>query len=124
MEEIKIVDNYIDEREFRNYVNTMFYKHKYNPLKIEDVRISDEDKTNDNDILVTKDNKKYTVQTYLNKKIGNKEIQETIKDMEKEKVLYGLIVTNFYIDKKVKEKAAEKNITILDRSEFENGIYN
>ena len=115
MEEIKIVDNYIDEREFRNYVNTMFYKHKYNPLKIEDVRISDEDKTNDNDILVTKDNKKYTVQTYLNKKIGNKEIQETIKDMEKEKVLYGLIVTNFYIDKKVKEKAAEKNITILDK---------
>ena len=40
------------------------------------------------------------------------------------KVLKGIIVTNYYTDKDVKKKAKEKNIIILDRSEFEDGIYN
>ena len=124
MEEIKIVDKYIDDREFRNYINTMFYKHGYHPIIVEDARISDDDKTNDNDTLVTKGNKKYTVQSYLNTKIGDKQIEETKKDMVKENVKYGLIVTNFYVDKETKKKAAKQNITILDRSEFEDGIYN
>ena len=123
MEEIKIVNKYMDEREFRNYVNTMLYKHKYNLIEIEDVRLSDKDKKNDNDILVTKDNITYTVQTYLNTKIGEKEIKETLQDFEKEKVLNGIIVTNYYVDNNIKEKALEKNIIILDRKEFEEGIY-
>ena len=123
MEEIKIVDKYMDEREFRNYVNTMFYKHNYQPIRIDDVRLSDDDKINDNDLIVIKGNDKYTVQTYLNTKIGKKEIDETVKDIEKEDVLYGLIVTNYYVDVDIKNKAIEKNITILDRAEFEEGIY-
>lgn len=123
MEEIKIVDKYMDEREFRNYVSTMFYKHDYYLIKIDDSRVSDNNEINDNDMLVTKDKIKYTVQTYLNTKIGDEQIQETLKDMLKEKVMYGLIVTNFYVDKEIKEKAQEKNITVLDRKEFENGIY-
>lgn len=124
MEEIKIVNKYMDEREFRNYVNTMFYKRGYDPITIDDARVSDGDKKNDNDLLVTKDSIKYTVQTYLNTEIGDKHIEETLKDMEKEKVLKGIIVTNYYTDKDVKKKAKEKNIIILDRSEFEDGIYN
>lgn len=124
MEEIKIVDKYMDEREFRNYVNTMLNKHKYSLIEIEDVRISDKDKENNNDILVSKDNTTYTVQTYLNTKIGKKEIEDTLQDFEKEKVLNGIIVTNYYVDKDIKEEALEKNIIILDRKEFENGIYN
>ena len=123
MEEIKIVDKYMDEREFRNYVNTMFYKHKYSLIEIDDARLSDKDKENDNDLLVVKDNIKYTVQTYLNTKIGEKQIEETLNDFEKEKVLNGIIVTNYYVDNNIKDKALEKNIIILDRKEFEKGIY-
>lgn len=124
MEEIKIVDKYMDEREFRNYVNTMLNKHNYNLIEIEDVRLSDKDEENNNDILVSKDNTTYTVQTYLNTKIGKKEIEDTLQDFEKEKVLNGIIVTNYFVDKDIKEEALEKNIIILDRKEFEQGIYN
>ena len=123
MEEINIVDNYMDEREFRNYIHTMFYKHNYHPISIDDERTSDKDKKNDNDLLVTKDNITYTVQTYLNTKIGKEQIDETLKDMKKEKILNGIIVTNYYVDKDTKTKALEKNITILDRAEFKDGIY-
>ena len=123
MEELNIVNNYMDEREFRNYVHTMFQKLNYHKISIDDTRVSDDDKDNDNDLLVTKDNITYTVQTYLNTKIGDKQIEETIKDMEKEKVSHGIIVTNYHIDKKTKSKALKHNITILDREEFEEGIY-
>ena len=123
MEEIKIVDKYMDEREFRNYVYSMFDKYNYHPITIDDVRLGDDDKFNDNDLLVTKDKATYTVQTYLNTKIGKKQIDETVKDMEKERVSYGIIVTNFFVDDKVKEDADKLGITILDRSEFEKGIY-
>ena len=72
----------------------------------------------------TKDNKKYTVQTFINKPITDKQIEETKKDMEKENVLYGLIVTNMEVDKKTKEKAEKSRITILDKSNLKKGIYN
>ncbi len=123
MEEIKIVDNYMDDREFRNYINTMFYKHDYYLISIDDVRISDGIKKNDNDLIVTKNNIKYTVQTYLNTNIGEKQITETLNDMKKEELSAGIIVTNYYADSDIKNKALENNITILDRAEFENGIY-
>ncbi len=32
-------------------------------------------------------------------------------------------VSNLYVDDEIKKKAEEKNITILDRHEFERGIY-
>ena len=123
MEEIKIVDNYMDDREFRNYINTMFYKHDYYLISIDDVRISDGIKKNDNDLIVTKNNIKYTVQTYLNTNICEKQITETLNDMKKEELSAGIIVTNYYADSDIKNKALENNITILDRAEFENGIY-
>ena len=124
MEELNIVKNYMDRREFRNYVTTMLYKHNYEIIKIDDVGASDEDKYNNNDIIVKKDNKKYTVQTFLNKEITDKEIEETLKDMDKENVSYGLIVTNFNVNDDIKNKAQKQKITILDRKDFGNGIYN
>ena len=124
MEELNIVKNYMDRREFRNYVTTMLSKHNYEIINIDDVRISDEDKYNNNDIIVKKDNKKYTVQTFLNKEITDKHIEATLKDMDKEKVSYGLIVTNFNVNDDIKNKTKKKKITILDRKEFGNGIYN
>ena len=124
MEELNIVKNYMDRREFRNYVTTMLSKHNYEIIKIDDVRISDEDKYNNNDIIVKKDNKKYTVQTYLNTPITDKHIEATLKDMDKENVSYGLIVTNFNVNKDIKNKAQKQQITILDREDFGNGIYN
>lgn len=124
MEEITIVDNYMDDREFRNYVHTMFYKNGFKYLSLDDSRVSDEYPENNNDIKVTRDGKRYDVQTYLNTKISDKEIEETEKDMIKEKLEYGIIVTNFHAGKAIREKALEKNIIILDRDVFEDGIYN
>ena len=124
MEELNIVKNYMDRREFRNYVYTMLDKNGYCPITIDDERISDETKLNDNDLLATKDNKKYTVQTYLNTPITDKHIEATLKDMDKENVSYGLIVTNFNVNKDIKNKAQKQKITILDREDFGNGIYN
>ena len=124
MEEITIVDNYMDDREFRNYVHTMFYKYGFKYLRLDDSRVSDEYPENDNDLKVTRDGKRYTVQTYLNTKISDKEIEETEEDMIKEKLEYGIIVTNFHAGKAIREKALEKNIIILDRDVFEDGVYN
>ena len=123
MEELKIVKNYMDEFEFRNYVYTMLHKNGYSPITVDDERVSDETELNDNDLLATKDNKKFTVQTYLNTSITDKHIEETLKDMDKENVSYGLIVTNFTVNKEIKEKASKKHIIILDKSKFKDGIY-
>lgn len=125
MKEIKIVNRFMNKREFRNYVNTMFIKKGYQPIKIDDTRVSDLDKSNDNDILVLKDGVTYTVQTYL-KKIGSitkYNIEETVKDMKKEKVSNGLIVTNARVKKEIKELAVKNNIIILDKNAFQDDIY-
>lgn len=34
MDDIKVIDFYMDDREFRNYVNTMLRKHGYVRFKI------------------------------------------------------------------------------------------
>lgn len=123
MEEIEIVDDFMNKFEFRNYVNTMFYKHDYKKLKPDDERWSDDDFYNDNDLLVTKDGVTYTVQTYLNIIIGNTQLEETVRDMKKEKVYDALLVTNMIVDDDIRKKATEKNIVILDRNDFNQGIY-
>lgn len=123
MEDIKIIDLYMDDREFRNYVNTMLRKHGYVRFKMDDSRVSDEDFENNNDIKVTKDDMRYDVQTYLNTEIGDKEINETIEDMGNEGLKYGLIVTNMIVDDSVKKEAINMHIRILDRKNFDENIY-
>ena len=124
MEELKIVKKFMDDREFRNYVHTMFYKNNFKYIRLDDSRVSDEYPENDNDIKVTKDGKKYTVQTYRNGIIRSKRIQETLDDMKKEKLEHGIIVTNYNVCKKTKSAAKKLNIEIYDRQKFEKGVYN
>lgn len=123
MEDIKIIDLYMDDREFRNYVNTMLRKHGYVRFKMDDSRVSDENFDNDNDIRVSKDGMRFDVQTYLNTVIGEKEINDTLEDMGNEGLKYGLIVTNMIVDDSVKKEAINMHIRILDRKDFDENIY-
>ena len=122
MQDLFIIDNYVDEREFRNYINSLFIKKGYNRVTIDDIRISDSSKLNDNDILIKRGEIYYTVQIYLNTDITLKHINETLKDMEQEKVSAGIIITNNYVDNKIKEKANSNMIQIWDRLELEKEI--
>lgn len=123
MEELDIVKDFMDDREFRNYVHTMFYKNNFKYIRLDDSRVSDEYPENDNDIKVTKDGIKYTVQTYKNTRITDKQIEETLEDMKKEKLEHGIIVTNYNVSEETKDKAKKLNIEIYDRQKFEKGIY-
>lgn len=118
MNDIFIIDNSMDDREFRNYVCSILPKFDFNNVRIEDVRLSDEDKINDNDIFADKNGFSYTVQTYLNKNVSKKTLNECMKDMEKDNVTFGLIVTNTDIAPEIKEEAKKYNIELIDRSKL------
>lgn len=122
MKDLFIIDNYVDEREFRNYINLLLTKKGYERVSIDDTRISDHDKLNDNDMLAKKGELYYTIQTFLNTDIKKNQIDETLKDMQKENVSVGIIITNNYIDNEVKEYANKKLIQIWDRAELEKDI--
>ena len=109
------IDNCIDDREFRNIIYCNLYKRGLKTLKIDDVRLSDDDIVNDNDMHV-KDKKirVCTVQTFLNEQITDKEINETKEDMKKENVNHGVIITNCEVSLLTQIKAWFKNITIHD----------
>ena len=123
MEEIKIADLFMDDREFRNYVNSMLRKYGYVRFYIDDPRLADEEAENNNDIRVTKDDMRYTVQTYLNTDIGEKEINDTLEDMGNEGLKYGLIVTNMIVSDDIRKEAINMHIRILDRKDFDKDIY-
>ncbi len=122
MKDLFIIDNYVDEREFRNYINLLLTKKGYERVSIDDTRISDHDKLNDNDMLAKKGELYYTIQTFLNTDIKKSQIDETLKDMQKENVSVGIIITNNYIDNEVKDYANKKLIQIWDRAELEKDI--
>ena len=122
MEDIKIIDNYMDDREFRNYVNILLLNLGYKHISIDDARIADDDILNNNDMLVVKDGKKYTVQTFLNEDITEKQVEETIVDMMKENVDYGIIVSNKIVSDEMKKYALNRNVVVLDRDEFKSKL--
>lgn len=115
MEDIKILDNYVDDREFRNYIHKVLIENEYQLVTIDDVRIADSDKINDNDIRAFKDGMTFTIQTYLNIDITEKEINETVKDIEKEKVSGAIIFSNRIVNKDIVELAKKNKIIIWDR---------
>ena len=115
MEDIKILDNYVDDREFRNYIHKVLIDNEYQLVTIDDVRIADSDKINDNDIRAFKDGMTFTIQTYLNMDITEKEINETVKDIEKEKVSGAIIFSNRIVNKDIVELAKKNKIIIWDR---------
>ena len=119
MKDIGIIDNYMDEREFRNYIIPFLESKGYELVNIDDTRICDNNHYNNNDLIVTKDNFKYTVRALANYKITEKEVNDTINDLENEHVSSGIILTNTEVDVKVKEYADKYNITIYDRIYFD-----
>ena len=123
MEDIKVIDLYMDDREFRNYVNSMLRKYGYVRFYMDDARVSDEEFDNNNDIKVSKEGMRYDVQTYLNTEIGEKEINDTLEDMGNEGLKYGLIVTNMIVNDEVKKEAINMHIRVLDRKDFDENIY-
>ena len=118
MNYIYVIDNCLDDREFRNLVNMLLVAEGFISLGYDDDRISDGSNINDNDIIVKKDNKKYTVQTFLNKKITTEEIQETLEDIKKENVAGGIIITNTKVTEEVKKQLSTNNIKIWDRNKL------
>lgn len=119
MEDIGIIDNYMDEREFRNYIIPFLESKGFELLKIDDTRINDTNHYNNNDLIVTKDDFKYTVRALANYKITNKEVLDTINDIHNEHVSFGIILTNTVVDQEVIEYASQNGITIYDRIYFE-----
>ena len=91
----------------------------YNPVKIDDERVSDDSKVNDNDITMIKDKIKCTVQTFLNKEIGEKELVETYEDMQKEKVEKGIIISNLEVNEFLRDEASSRNIEVWGKEFFE-----
>ena len=118
MMDSNIIDNFIDDREFRNYAVSLLPKFGFELISIDDERISDEDIKNNNDVLARKDGRRYAIQTYLNKDITLDELNDAIIDKLLEHTSYALIITNKCIDKDVKEKALLRNITLIDREDL------
>ena len=118
MRVIVIIDKYLNELEFRNYSSYWLSKLGFNNIKIEDERLSDDDLINNNDIIATKGDRKYTIQTFLNKCISEKEVNETIEDMIEEHVDNGVIMTNRDVSNKFRKYAESKSIEIIERKDF------
>ena len=118
MTDSTIIDNFIDDREFRNYVVSLLPKLGYELIGIDDARISDESIDNDNDVLARKDGRRYAIQTYLNMDITLDSLNEAIIDKLFEHTSYALIISNKCIDKDVKDKALDRNIVLIDREDI------
>ena len=122
MKDLNIIDNFMDEREFRNYIGSLLVKLGFTDISLEDARLSDEDDINNNDIFAKKDGIRYTIQTFLNKEISEKQIKETADDMKTEHVSVALIVTNTKTGDDIKEEAKKECIEIIDRDDLERYI--
>ena len=122
MNDLNIIDNYVDPREFRNYINSLFIKKGYERVTIDDPRLADRDELNDNDIFVKKGEIYYTVQVYLNEEIDSKHIVDIVEDMRREDVSAGIIITNTEVSTDMKDYANKKLIQIWDRIELEKDI--
>ena len=122
MSDLEILDNNLDKREFRNYISTILYKFDYTDFEIDDVRLSDDDETNDNDLIAFKNGMKYTIQTFLNNDITENEINETIEDMKHEHVSYGTIITNKEVSDEIRKVAFNNGIEIIDRKELKKSL--
>jgi len=113
-----IIDNFIDDREFRNYVSSVLSNRGFKKISIDDVTLSDEDAINNNDMKAELNGVTYTIQTFLNTTITQKEIDEVEADMDYENVSYAILVTNTNVDKDIKQYAENIGIEIWDREIF------
>ena len=118
MKDMSIIDNFLDEREFRNYIYSLLPSLGFESIFIDDVRVSDLKEINDNDIKAERNGLRYTIQTFLNTDITKKEIDETIEDMLNERVSLAAIITNKHVDQDVKDMAWEHSVEIIDRDDL------
>ncbi len=118
MNDIEIIDNYMDEREFRNYIIPFLESKGYTLENIDDTRIIDDNHYNNNNLIVIKDDFRYAVKALANYKITLKEINDVIKDIENKHVGFGIILTNTEVDLDIQEHAQNNGITIYDRTYF------
>ncbi len=119
MEELMVIDSFMDDREFRNYIGTLLKNRGYTDVLIEDSRIADGRSDNDNDLLVRYEGRTYTVQTFLNREITAREIIETAQDIDIENADGGILITNTAVSEDVKKLAGEKQVEIWDRAVLE-----
>lgn len=115
MDDLFIIDNCVDKREFRNYIINLLEISGFTNIDIEDVTLSDEDPSNDNDLIAEKDFVRYTIQTYLNEDITTSEIDDAVIDMRKEGVYDALVITNREVGDELKKYAMDNNVEIWDR---------
>ena len=120
MDELTVIDRFLDDREFRNYIASLLSRRGFREVRIEDVRTADGRRDNDNDLLVQKEGSIYTVQTYLKREITNREISETVQDIDMENADGGILVTNTEVNGDVKKLAEGKQVEIWDRAVLEN----
>lgn len=124
MNDLKILDSYVNDMEFRNYIHGLLIKNDFKRVRIDDVTLCDDDDDNDNDLIAFKDGQKYTIQTYLNRSITMDELEETKKDIINEKVKGAIIITNKGYDKDVSDFAKKNHIIIWDREQLKKLIEN
>lgn len=120
MDELTVIDRFLDDREFRNYIASLLSRQGFREVRIEDVRTADGRRDNDNDLLVQKEGRVYTVQTYLNREITSREISETVQDIDMENADGGILVSNTEVNGDVKKIAEGKQVEIWDRVVLEN----
>ena len=120
MDELTVIDRFLDDREFRNYIASLLSRQGFREVRIEDVRTADGRRDNDNDLLVQKEGRVYTVQTYLNREITSREISETVQDIDMENADGGILVSNTEVNGDVKKIAEGKQVEIWDRAVLEN----
>ena len=119
MDELTVIDRFLDDREFRNYIAALLERCGYIEVHIEDTRTADGRSDNDNDLLVQKEGNTYTVQTYLNREITSREVTETVQDIDIENADGGILITNTTVSADVKKLAEGKQVEIWDRTVLE-----
>lgn len=116
MDDLMIIDSFLDEREFRNYIASFLRERGFSNVRIEDSRTADGFLDNDNDLLAEMDGKTYSVQTFLNREITKKEVYETIADTDIENADGGILITNMEVTDEVKGYAAKNNVEVWDKA--------
>lgn len=124
MKDIYAINNSLDAREFRNYVNSLLLKQGFVRTSIDDERLSDADPLNDNDVLGKMGKYNYTIQTFLNNKITKEHVDEVVADMEKEHVTKGILVSNKVVDLDVVSYANSRSVDVWDKNKLEGMINN
>ena len=124
MNDLEIIDSFLDEREFRNYIASYLETKGYSKVTADDPRVSDPGKLNDNDLLAVADGDLFTVQTFLNTEITRRQIYEVIDDIDRENADAGILVTNTAVSDTIKKFAAENDVYIFDRTDLIKDIGN